>query len=167
MKWLFVLVVASTCIGCSGSKMSRVQGARPEHPVETVALAPSGGLLADAIGIELFNHGLAVIDTAETSNLFARLNLHEAEVSRSQNLTLLRREGIDAYLMVKSAAGYDGLPQSATARLTSTHNSKLLVGVTWQNGWGGMHGSIADRMMRQDVTDAAQKIAKEIVKRLN
>ena len=146
--------------------MSGLQGVKPDHAVETIALAPSGGLLADAIGVELFNHGLVVVDTAETSNLFARLNLHEAEVSQPRNLSVLRGEGIDAYLMVKSAAGYDGLPQSATARLTSTHNSKLLVGVTWQNGWGGMHGSIADRVMRQDLTGAAEKIAKEIIRRL-
>ena len=166
MKWIIIVILMCASIGCSGAKISRMQAVKPSHPVATIALAPSGGVLADAIGIELFNHGLAVIDTAETSSLFARLNLHEAEIIQPQNLTLLRVEGIDAYLMVKSVAGYDDVPQSASARLTSTHDSSLLVGVTWQNGWGGVRGSVADRVMRQGLTDAAQRIAKEIVKRL-
>ena len=53
-----------------------------------------------------------------------------------------------------------------TARLNSTHNGRLIAGVSWQNGYGGQAGSMADRMMRSDVSSAAKEIVKELVKNI-
>ena len=95
---------------------------------------------------------------------FWQNNLNEMQISAPKNLLILKEEGIDAFLAVKSAAGYDGLPQSATVRMNSTYDGQVIVGVTWQNAWGGHSGSIADRMMRKDIQQSAAEIAKELVK---
>ena len=153
--------------GCGTSKVSTpaIQ-VHLDHPIHTLALAPTGGLLADAIGVELFNRGFQVLDTTSTANLLIRLNLSEVEILNPVKLSLLKEQGIDAYLSVRSAAGRDGLPQSASARLNSTHTGKIVVGVSWQNGWGGQEGSIADRFMRKDLNEAAEEIAGVLAKRI-
>jgi hypothetical protein len=138
----------------------------PTHAVRSIAMAPSGGLLADAIAVELFSRGYTVIDSAETTGLLVRLNLNEAEVLAPTNLRKLEAEGIDAYLSARAAAGYDGQPQSASIRVNSTRNGKIIAGVSWQNGWGGMAGSIADRTMRKDLTEAAVEITDSLVEQL-
>jgi hypothetical protein len=129
-----------------------------------IALAPSGGVLADAIGVELVNRGYNVVDTQETTNLLTRMNLDEMEVMQPQRITQLRERGIDAVLAVRTAAGPDGRPQSASVRLNSTYSAKVIGGVAWQNGWGGQAGSMADRTMRKDVIEAAREIADVLVK---
>lgn len=127
--------------------------------VQSVAMMPGGGLLADAVAVELMNRGFSVVDPSQTTNLMVRLNMTEIEVSQPQGLARLRAEGIAALLMVRASGGYDGQPQSASARMTSTADGKLLAGVTWQNGFGGQAGSIADRVMRQGLSGAASEIA--------
>ena len=71
------------------------------------------------------------------------------------------------HLTHPGADGNDGLPQSASVRINSTHTGEILAGVSWQNGWGGQSGSIADRTMRKDLTKAAEEIVSEIVSTLN
>lgn len=66
-----------------------------------------------------------------------RLNLNEIEITRPEGLAKLKDQGIDAFLKVRGAGRYDQQPQSASARINSTHNGKLLAGVTWQNGYAG------------------------------
>ena len=161
-----LVVTAIGLAGCSSSSISSTRAAAPVHAVNTVALAPSGGIMADAVGIELFNHGFQVFDTAQTSNLFVRLDLSEVEVARPAGLRALVAEGIDAYIAVRSVAGAGNQPQSASVRVNSTHNGAMLAGLTWENGWGGMAGSIADRTMRSDLSEAADEIAEELAERL-
>lgn len=152
---------------CSGATMSTPQNLRPlPEKIESVALAPSGGVLADAIGTELFNHGIQVIDTQETSNYLVRLNLDEIELMQPKTLSALRGRGITALLSVKSVAGYDARPQSATVRVVSTQTGELVAAVNWQNGRGGAQGSPADAMMRKDIVGAAQQIAQALVSQL-
>ncbi len=105
-------------------------------PVKAIALAPGAGLLADAVGVELSNRGFTVIDSASTSQMLVRLNLNEVEISTPQGLTKLKDQGIDAFLTVR-AAGEGGQPQSASARVNSTHTGQVMVGISWQNAWGG------------------------------
>jgi len=78
----------------------------------------------------------------------------------------LKGQGIDVYLSIKSAAAYDGLPQSASVRINSTSDGKVVGGCSWQNGWGGQAGSIMDRTMRKDITAAAVEITNILVKQL-
>lgn len=164
-----LIVSALTLIltACSGSKVSTVPIlVRAGGPVKTIAMAPGGGLLADSVAIELSNRGYTVIDQEDTSRMMVRLNLNELEVSKPEGLTKIHDQGVDAMLSVRAAAGYDGLPMSASARVVSTDTGKIISGVTWQNGWGGMAGSIADRTMRQGMAEAAKQITDSLAQSL-
>lgn len=158
---LFILIVI--LVSCAGSQVTQVRGFIP--PNMRIALAPSGGVLADAIGIELFNRGYSVVDTNQMSNLMLRLNMTELEILNPQNLERLAEQGIDVILVVKSVIGFDGKPQSASVRLNSTKTWEIIAGVSWQNSWGGRAGSIADRAMRQDLNGAAQEIVRALMKK--
>ena len=154
---------------CASSKVSNLPiASSATHPVRAIAMAPEGGLLAEAVGIELSNLGYTIIDSASTSNLLVRLNMDEFEVSTPQGLEKLKTKGIDAYLTVKSAGAYDGQPQSASARASSTHSGRIIAGVNWQNGWAGHPGSIADMamQMRKGLIGASQEIATSLAKSL-
>jgi hypothetical protein len=152
---------------CASSKLSSLPvTTKPSHPVKVIALAPDGGLLADAVGVEFANRGYRLIDAASTSKMLVRLNLNEVEIARPEGLARLREQGIDAWLSVRAVGGYDQQPQSASARMVSTHSGEVLAGVTWQNGWGGRAGSIADRLMRKGLSEAAAEISAALADRL-
>jgi hypothetical protein len=135
--------------------------------VRTIAILPGGGLLADAVAVELLNRGFTVIDAAATSNLMIRLNMNEIEIARPEGLAKFKGQGIEALLVVRAAGGYDAQPQSASARTTSTVDGRLLAGTTWQNGFGGQAGSIADRVMWQGLSQAASQFAGAIAKQIS
>lgn len=159
----FVLACASL-VGCASSRLSTMPVlGKVSHPIKAIALAPDGGLLADAVGVELSNMGFTVIDSASTSKLMVRLNLNEVEIARPEGLAKLKDQGIDAFLTVRAAGGYDQQPQSASARVNSTHTGQVIAGISWQNGWGGQAGSIADRTMRKGLAEAAAEIANSLV----
>ena len=165
---MFPVLLAVTLVsGCATSRVSAVPTlAKPATPVRTIALAPTGGLLAEAVGVELSNRGFVIIDSASTSKLMVRLNLNEIEIAKPEGIAKLKAEGIDAYLSVSAAGGYDQQPQSASARMNSTQTGQIIAGVTWQNGWGGQAGSIADRVMRKGLSEAAAEITDALVKNL-
>ena len=98
--------------------------------------------------------------------MMVRLNLNEVELSSPKGLGKHKEQGIDATLVVKAAGGYDQQPQSASARMVSTENGSMIAGVTWQNGFGGAEGSVADRVMRKGLSQAASDIAGELASRL-
>lgn len=153
--------------GCASSKVSSMALAAVKQSVRVIALTPGGGLMADAVGVELANRGFTIIDPSSTSNMMIRLNLNEVEVAKPEGLTKLREQGIDALLIVRTVGGYDQQPQSASARMNSTQSGQLLAGVTWQNGYGGMAGSPADRVMRKGLSEAAIEIADALAARVN
>ncbi|MTW19456.1 hypothetical protein GJ689_25015 [Rhodoplanes serenus] len=126
---------------------------------------PGGGLLADAVAVELATRGYSIVDPAATSNLMVRMNMSEIEVTRPEALAKFRSQGIDALLTVRTAAGYDSRPQSASARLNSTETGALLAGATWENAWGGAQGSAADSIMRHGLPSAAASIATKLTGR--
>ena len=74
--------------------------------------------------------------------------------------------GIAVVFSAKTVGGYDGKPQSASVRLTSTRTGAIVAGLSWQNGWGGEPGSMLDRTKRKDMAEAADEIAKEIAKNI-
>ena len=165
-----LLSIASALLlaACASSQISKVLvSGGVMHPVKSIAMAPDGGLLADAVAVELSNRGYNVIDSATTSKMMVRLNLNEVEITRPEGLAKLREQGIDALLSVRAAAGYDQQPQSASARVTSTHTGRVLAGITWQNGWGGQAGSIADRTMRKGLAEAATEITDALAKSMS
>lgn len=157
---LSAILTFSVLSGCASSKISTLPVAsKLTTPVKTLALDSGGGLLADAVGVELSNKGFTVLDSATTSKLMARLNLNEVEIATPVGLEKLKAQGVDAYLTVRSAGAYDQQVQSASARVNSTETGRVVAGVTWQNGWGGQAGSMADRTMRKGLAEAATEIA--------
>lgn len=169
LRSLFSIPVAVAVLttGCAGTKMSVPRNLRPlPEPVTAVALAPSGGVLADAIGTELFSQGIQVIDTQQMSNYMVRWNLDEVELLQPTSLATMRDQEISAFLTVRTVAGYDDKPQSAAVRVVSTLNGELIAAVTWQNGRGGARGSPADAMMRKDVVGAAEEIGRSLISQL-
>jgi hypothetical protein len=164
---LLVLFLTAMLGGCASSKVSSMPAvSQAKHDVKVIAFAPGGGLLADAVGVELANRGFTVIDSSTTSSMLVRLNLNEVEITRPEGLSKLKEQGIDAFLTVRSGGGYDQQPQSASARMNSTHTGQVLAGVTWQNGFGGQAGSPADRLMRKGLTEAATEIAVALTNRV-
>lgn len=167
MKKVVLVAVAFVCaslVGCASSRISTMPvSEKVSHPIKAIALAPDGGLLADAVGVELSNKGFTIIDSVATSKLMVRLNLNEIEIARPEGLAKLKDQGIDAFLTVRAAGGYDQQPQSASARVNSTHTGQVIAGISWQNGWGGQAGSIADRAMRKGLAEAAADIANALV----
>jgi hypothetical protein len=157
-----VILASMMLISCSGSEVSSARGNLSRNL--RIALAPSGGLIADALGVDLFNRGFTIYDTNEMSNMFVRLNMSEMELSDPKNLSTLQEKGIDAIMHVKASGGYDGKPQSISIRVNSTADGKIIAGLSWQNGWGGQQGSILDRSKRKDVTEAAREIVDALVK---
>lgn len=161
------LLFACGLSGCAGSKVSSIPtSSKNVHAVKVIAMIPGGGVISDAVGVELTNRGFMVVDADSTSRIIGRSNLNEMELSRPESLAKLRAQGIDAYLSVKAAGGYDQMPQSASARVNSAFTGRILAGASWQNGWGGMAGSMADRTMRKGLTEAAQDITDALVKSL-
>jgi len=166
-RLFLTLSTLGTLAGCGFSKVSSLPGSlATAQAVKVIAFAPGGGLLADAIGVELSNRGFTVIDSSSTSSMMIRLNLNEVEIAKPEGLNKLKDQGIDAILVVRSAGGQDDNPQSASARMSSTQNGQVLAGVTWQNGFGGQAGSISDRVMRKGLADAAAEIATALVARV-
>ncbi|WP_236685595.1 hypothetical protein [Geobacter pickeringii] len=164
VKFLCTIIFATLMASCAGSRVSSIPvSSKPSAPVKVIALDPGGGLLADAVGIELANRGFTVLDPASTSRLMVRLNIDEIEVNTPIGLEKLKGKGVDAYLTVRTAAGRDGKTQSASVRVNSTDTKKIIAGLTWENGWGGRSGSIADRAMHKGLPEAASEIVDNLV----
>lgn len=162
-NYFLYLCLTTFLYGCAAPSVSVNYSSNIDfNNVKKIALMPSGGPLADAIGIQLLSYGVDVIDTSTTTSILARLNLNEFEIKNPQNIKLLSARGIDTILIVKTVAGYDGRPNSAIARLVDTATGSLLVGSTWQNGKAGAMGSPADGMMRANINTAADALATSI-----
>jgi hypothetical protein len=143
--------------------ISKTQNA---YLIKTIALMPGGGVLADAIGTSMLQYNVGVVDTATVSSLIIRDNLNEAEIMLPVNLRKFKGQGIDAVLNVRTVAGYDDKPQSASFRLVSTEDGMIVCGGSWNNASNGAQGSIADAAARRDITVAAREIATGIAQAL-
>ena len=167
MKKAMVVAVTLAFVSLVGSSSSRISimpiSGKVSHPIKAFVLAPEGRLLADAVGVELSNKEFTVIDSVATSKLMVRLNLGEVEMVRPEGLAKLKDQGIDAFLTVWAAGGYDQQPQSASAWVNSTGTGQVIAGIGWQNSWGGQAGSMADRTMQKVFAEAAPDIANALV----
>lgn len=141
ISWLVVITVVLS--GCATAVMNVSRNLnQPPQKITKVALLPSGGAVADAIGIELLNGGHQIIDTTVITGYMARYNLNEFELTMPQNISKLSSDGIDTMLIVKTVAGYDGRPESVTARLVATSTGQLIV---WSNlaKWEGQSTGVS------------------------
>jgi len=101
-----------------------------------MALLPSGGLAADALGQELLKRGLTVVDRNGMIDLLLQLKIKENDLFSANNLALLKEQGIDAIIMVVSVINEDSWPQNIDVIILNTENGKKYVQITWQNGKG-------------------------------
>ena len=164
--WGFGLILVFL-VGCSGSSMSVKQPKNMKNiTVKRLAISPGSGVFGEAIALELFNLGVNVVDANEALAIIGRAGLSEFEITTSKGYSILKEKGIDAVLVAKAIMAQDGTPENASIRITSTENGNLIAGITWENGWGGERGSVADRTMRDNLSEAAQKIAVELFKRI-
>ena len=130
---LFTVLIAFLASGCVALKTTVFSSKVPlEKPIHTIALMPSGGVLADAIGLELLQFGFDIIDTARVPSILIRDNLSEIELAQPQNLLLLHQDGIEVIIFAKAVAGYDSKPQSINIKIIQTLSGRLLTGVNWQ-----------------------------------
>lgn len=163
----FIVVASLTFMACASSKMSVSQPPTgPATDVDRLAIAPGSGVLGEAIALELFNAGITVIDANEVIAIVGRVGLDEFEVTSAKGYAALRDRKIGAVLVAKATMARDGTPESAAIRVTGTTSGEIIAGITWQNGRGGRRGSIADRTMRKNLSQAAQEIARELIGRL-
>jgi len=161
---LFVPFLLSACATARIAQSARVSYGGP--PIHTIAFAPGGGALADAIGVELFNDGINVVDPNQTTAILGHVGISEIQIASPESYAALSKAGVDAVLVVKGVMSQDGTPESASVRLTSVSRGEVIAGLTWQNGWGGMRGSMADRTMRKNLSDASSEISSALLKRI-
>lgn len=157
------IVAILLCTGCTSSSISsNIQ--RSSKPINTIAISPSSGMFGDAVGIELSNRNFVVYDSGQSATLLVTAGISEIEFYQPSRTKTIQDKGIDAILVVKATAGYDGNPDNATVKLVSLKDGKLIVGANWQNGHGGMMGSPMDRNSRSGLVEAAAQISAVIEK---
>lgn len=164
---IVLIFLTGTLAGCASSKMSyfpKPVAERSSHPVKKIAILPASGILATAIGAELSRLDYTVIDSASTAKLLVYSNEDKAAIDTPKSLERLNANQIDAYLTARSLVDHDGQIESAEVKVFSTHTGRIITGISWQNGWGGRNGSIADRIMRKRTTEAGQEIARSLSK---
>jgi hypothetical protein len=146
---MLVLCLPWLLYGCSAARLTPVGSWQPiEAAFKTIAMAPSGGVFADLIGIELTGRGYTVFDSGSTLALLMLLQKGADDPLSPPILRMLKQRGIDAVLAVQKVDGTDGLPQTVQIRLYST-DRLIDVGVLdWQNSW-----------IRRSTLEAAQEIA--------
>ena len=171
-----LIAMFSVLEGCGGTSVVQSKASDyADHSIRTLAIAPPSSLfandssqLADAVGAELAKHGYTVVDSMQTAAHLARLNIPPANVLGAPALAALEHEGIDAVFTVQSIGSVMGGPgmRHAKARVFSTHLSKQIAEVDWNNAWGGMPGSLADYTMRKGLEGASREIADDLAKLL-
>jgi hypothetical protein len=124
-----------------------------------------------------------VIGRLSTSSTFCRVGDHKAgEKHDDDNKYYRRQQGTGPYRdqgrfhrsrsnrsrspVQRHLGGIGEGIKPAANLLSSTENGALIAGVTWQNGFGGQAGSVADRVMRKGLAQAATEIANELAGRI-
>ena len=153
--------------GCSSATLNVNAQPVMNEKIKTIALSPSSGILGEAIGIQLMKYGYEVYDSQQLTSSIISMNMNEIQILQPENLQKIKNKiGIDSILLVKTIAGYDNKPQSASIKLVSTSTAKIIAGASWQNGSAGQEGSPMDRGARSDIAEASKQIAEGLAKSL-
>jgi hypothetical protein len=152
----FLVFLAACHHGAAVETMPAPAG-RDMSRVRTLWVAPNGGLLGDALSVELARLGFTIVDKASTTTRTIRIDASEAEMVQPQSLSEMRQAGVDAMVFVRSAAARDGNPQSATVRIVSTNDGVMIGGATWRNGGAYSRGSIDAQTTARRIGEALGK----------
>jgi hypothetical protein len=146
---LLVLSLVWLLDACAAGRVTPVGRFQAIDPaLKMIALAPSGGIFADVIGIQLSGQGYTIVDTGATAALLVLMQKAQDELFSPEVMSRLKERGIDAVLVVRKVDGEDGLPQTVQIRLHSTEPVADIGGVDWENGW-----------VRRGMLESAQEIA--------
>jgi hypothetical protein len=146
---LLILLLVWLLYACAAGRVTPVGEFQSiDPPLKTIALAPSGGIFADVIGIQLSEQGYTIVDTGATAALLVLMQKAQDELFSPEVMSRLKERGIDAVLVVRKVDGKDGLPQVVQIRLHRTAPGADVAGVDWENGW-----------VRRGMLEAAQEIA--------
>jgi hypothetical protein len=153
-RWLLALLLLLHGGGCTAGRVRAVGNFQAlDPPLQTIALAPQGGVFADLIGMMLSEAGYVIIDTGATAALLVLLQRSTDDLLSPQSLAIFKERGIDAVLVTQKIEGKDGLPQAVRMRLYSTDRMVEVGGIDWENSW-----------VRRGALEAAQEIAAAIVR---
>ena len=122
--------------------------------------------MGEEIAMHLNSGSLRVLDADQTNQLARRIGIDEYHINSPEGLEALRNGGVESLLIIKTMIGWDGKPQVVTARLIDTRTADVITGFSWENGWGGDFGSVADRAMRKSIPEAARQISATILNRI-
>ena len=164
---LLVSVLALSATGCAGARViETIRTPSSGADVQCVAIDPRGGIMGEEIALRLGNGGLQVFDSDQTMQIARQAGIDAYLINSPDGLEGLRSAGVDALLVVRTMLGWDGKPQIVTARLIDTRTAEVITGFSWENGWGGDVGSVADRTMRKSVPEAADQISMSLLDRI-
>ena len=164
---ILILSLILTAAGCAGARLTEmIQTPYSGPPVRSIAIDPRCGVMGEEIAMHLNRGNLRVFDSDQTIQIARRVGIDEYHINSPEGLEGLRNKGVDALLIVKTMIGWDGKPQIVTARLINTHTSEVITSLSWENGWGGEFGSVADRTMRKSVPEAARQISVSLLNRI-
>jgi hypothetical protein len=153
---LFLLAVVILFQGCSmGPKVSSTFRTVTELPKGKLAIAPTSGVLGDAIGVELFQRGYDVMSATQINALYRRLHFDIWQGLTRANLSELHKSGIGMLLIVRAGTSYGILPQSAVVQVLDARDGETLAAVNWDSGddWS---------ISNPGIVAAAKQIANEL-----
>lgn len=162
----FLAVLAFLLSSCSSAKVGVIgRTSLAERGVRTIAMAPGGEQsFTDALSGEIAARGLTVKEPAWTADTASKLGISKAELELPDGLMKFKASGADAVVWITAIMAYDGKPESATVRVKSTADGSLLKTIEWNNGWGGLAGSPADRIQRKNIRAAAKQTCEALLK---
>ena len=153
--------------GCAGTRITEmIHAPRSGSPIQSIAIDPRGGIMGEEIAMHLTSGNLRVLDSDHTTQLARRSGIDEHHLNSPAGLEALRNGGAEALLIIKTMIGWDGKPQVVTVKLIDTMTAEVITGFSWENGWGGDFGSVADRAMRRSVPEAARQISTSLLDRI-
>ncbi len=167
ISFIFIPAIIFMAAGCAGAKITEMV-----HPpwsgsqIQSIAIDPRGGIMGAEIAMHLNSGSLRVLDADQTTQLARRVGIDAYHVNSPEGLEALRNGGAEALLVLRTVLGWDGNPQIVTARLIDTRTAEVITGFSWENGWGGDVGSVADRAMRKSVPEAARHISATLLNRI-
>jgi len=154
LRWTSVLAMAFFLVGCSTSRVSSTTRISETLPSNKIAVAP-GSVLADAVGVELFQYGYDVVPASMVDVVVGKKYwISNSDFLTPQNMSKLRAKGIGSLLVIRSSSEYGGVPQAAVVRLIDTSNLETLAAVNWQG----------DSTLSSELVKAAAQIASELRK---
>jgi hypothetical protein len=161
----FIVTIAFS--GCGFSGFNRVESIKPAQSIHSVAVDFQSGGVGEYVEETLVKNGFQVYRKEETYRLIRNLGLMAIDPSRPEQLALLRKENIDAFLTCRTIfAEIVGRPMEIHLNLYSTDTGKRLIELDWENGWGGQAGSMADRSRKNNFTESAEAVSSRLISEL-